>query len=204
MINHHPSDATLTAYAAGTLPEALALVVSTHLSFCPACRPVVATAEMVGGAMLEDLPPADMADDALARVLARSDAPIPPVEHPVLEPGLPGVLRYCTFGRWWPVAPGLRWRPMRVQGNAWGGLLSAQPGRTFPRHGHTGLELTCVLQGSLVDQAGRYGVGDVAEPEGDHDQPPRIDGTDTCICIIASEGFRLSGVLGLMQRALGR
>ena len=31
MIRHHPSDATLTAYAGGMLPEALGLVVAAHL-----------------------------------------------------------------------------------------------------------------------------------------------------------------------------
>ena len=35
---HHPSETTLLAYAAGTLPEALAMVTATHLSSAPACR----------------------------------------------------------------------------------------------------------------------------------------------------------------------
>ncbi len=203
LINHHPSDATLTSYAAGTLPEALGLVTATHLSFCPACRDVVALAEAVGGSMLDDLAPVAMADDALALVLARGDRPELPVVTPVRDPRLPGPLKYCDFGRTWLVGPGLRWRPLRTGGRAWGGLLVAQPGRRFPRHAHTGLELTCVLRGSFVDANGHYGAGDLAEPEGDHDDPPRIDSDEACVCVIASEGFRLGGAFGLLQRMIG-
>ena len=207
LINHHPSDATLTSYAAGTLPEALGLVTAAHLSFCPVCRGVVALAESVGGSMLDDLAPVDMDDDALTRVLARGDVAEIPTVTLVREPELPGPLKYCDFGRSWLVAPGLRWRPLRTSGRtgglAWGGLLVAQPGRRFPRHAHTGLELTCVLRGSFVDANGRYGVGDLAEPEGDHDDPPWIDSAEPCICVIASEGFRLGGALGLLQRMIG-
>lgn len=203
MINHHPSDTTLTSYAAGTLPEALGLVTATHLSFCPACRDAVALAEAVGGSILEDMAPVAMADDALARVLARGELPQIPAVTPVREAKLPGPLKYCSFGRSWLVAPGLRWRPLRTSGRAWGGLLMAHPGRRFPRHAHTGLELTCVLRGSFVDANGHYGAGDLAEPEGDHDDPPSIDSDEPCVCVIASEGFRLGGAFGLLQRMIG-
>lgn len=205
MINHHPTDLTLTAYAAGTLPEGLAMVVATHLSLCPRCRHDARVLEAAGGALLSDLPPAMMAPDALTRVLARTtEVPTPPSAAPILHTGLPAPLDRCTFGRWWPVAPGLRWRPMRVTGRAWAGLLAVAPGRSMPRHGHAGLELACVLRGSFVDGSGRYAAGDIAEPETDHDLPPRVESDDPCICVIASEGVRLRGVLGSVQRLLGR
>ncbi len=203
LINHHPSDTTLASYAAGTLPEALAMVTATHLSFCPVCRDGVTMAEAVGGSVLDDLPPVAMSDDALARVLARGDLPQVSVVTAVREAGLPAPLKYCNFGRSRLVAPGLRWRPMRTNGRAWGGLLVAQPGRLFPRHEHIGLELTCVLQGSFIDANGHYGAGDLAEPEGDHDPPPRIDSDEPCVCVIATEGFRLGGAFGLLQRMIG-
>ena len=47
---HHPSDALLLSYAAGTTAEAEALAMSTHLTFCPECRARLAAAEAVGGA----------------------------------------------------------------------------------------------------------------------------------------------------------
>jgi putative transcriptional regulator len=201
----------MAAYAAGTLPEGLAMVVATHLSFCPDCRALSRGMEAAGGVILADLPPASMAADALTRVLLRAEAqsapgaasgatPLPPVRHT----GLPAPLDRCDFGRWWPVAPGLRWRPMRVTGRAWAGLLAVAPGRTLPRHGHDGLELACVLRGSFVDGSGRYAVGDIAEPEADHDDPPRVDSAEPCVCVIASEGVRLRGLFGRLQSLLRR
>ena len=35
---HHLDDATLLSYSAGALPAALAVVASTHLERCAACR----------------------------------------------------------------------------------------------------------------------------------------------------------------------
>ncbi len=205
MSDHHPSDTTLALYAAGTLPEGLAMVVATHLTFCPDCRRIGRTFEATGGAILSDLAPVAMAEDALTRVLARTAEPAPAPASPALRNvGLPAPLDRCDFGRWWPVAPGLRWRPMRVSGRAWAGLLAVAPGRSMPRHGHDGLELACVLRGSFVDAHGRYAAGDLSEPEHDHDVPPRVDSNETCVCVIATEGVRMRGMLGSLQRMFGR
>ena len=40
-IIHHPSDATLAAFASGTLDEARGIVVAAHLSLCAQCRNAV-------------------------------------------------------------------------------------------------------------------------------------------------------------------
>ena len=55
-IMHHPSDPTLAAFASGTLDEARAVVVATHIALCAQCRGAVAKFEAVGGA--DDLAPA--------------------------------------------------------------------------------------------------------------------------------------------------
>ena len=47
----------------------------------------------------------------------------------------------------------------------------------MPRHGHEGLELTCVLSGSFADGTGAYYPGDLSEPVTDHDKPPLVTGT---------------------------
>lgn len=204
MIKHHPSETTLLAYAAGTLPQALAIVLATHLTHCSACRRDLADLETVGGALLEELPPAELAvaPDVLERLLARD--PVPEVTPPVLHPELVPPLNRVPMGRWWPIAPGLRWRPLRVSGPAWAGLILGQPGRRLPRHGHDGLEVTCLLSGAFADGGQEYAPGDLAEPEADHDHPPVVIGTDPCLCVIASEGMRLRGVLGLAQRLIGQ
>lgn len=204
MTGHHPSDSTLAAYAAGSLPEGLGLVVATHLSFCPACRAATRMVEDAGGQLLEEMSPVAMSPGAMERVLGRGLAAAPAIPPPVRQTGLPPPLDRCSFGRWWPLVPGLRFRPLAVGGRAWAGLLMVGPGKALPAHGHDGLELACVLRGSFVDGAGHYGVGDIAEPQSDHDDPPRVEDSEPCVCIIASEGFRLRGVLGTVQRMLGR
>ncbi|HEY4173414.1 MAG TPA: ChrR family anti-sigma-E factor [Rhodopila sp.] len=203
MIHHHPVEATLAAYAAGTLPEALALVTATHIGRCAACRRSLETLEATGGALLEELAPVAMSGDALDRLLARTDEPAQP-PPPILNPELPAPLSRVTLGRWWPIGFGIRYRPLRIAGAAWGGLLLASPNRSLPSHGHVGRELTCILSGSFADEAGVYEAGDLAEPAGDHDQPPVVVGTEPCLCIIASEGMRLRGLVGLAQRMIGQ
>jgi putative transcriptional regulator len=203
MIRHHPTETTLAAYAAGTLPQALGIVTATHLAHCEACRVTLATLEAAGGALLDDLPPVPLSGDALDRLLARADEPVP-APPPILNPDLPAPLNRVALGRWWPVGFGIRYRPLRAAGAAWGGLLRAEPGRVLPRHGHAGLELTCILSGSFADGGGEYHAGDLSEPISDHDQPPFVIGAEPCLCIIASEGMRLRGLLGFAQRMIGQ
>ena len=56
-IIHHPSDATLAAFASGTLDEARGVVVAAHLSLCAQCRKGVHAFEEAGGALLDDVVP---------------------------------------------------------------------------------------------------------------------------------------------------
>ncbi len=202
MITHHPTQTTLLAYAAGSLPQALGLVTATHLGACPACRRTLAALEAAGGAMLEDIEPVPMEAGALD--MLRSGRTVSAEPPAVLHADLPAPLNRVPAGRWWPIGPGLRWRPLRVPGGAWAGLLLAQPNRALPRHAHNGLELTCVLSGAFYDDSGIYQAGDLSEPEADHDRPPAVLGTTPCLCVIASEGMRFRGLLGLAQRAIGR
>jgi putative transcriptional regulator len=199
----HPTEGNLLAYAAGTLPEALGLVLATHLAGCAACQATVALAEAVGGALLDSLPPAEMAADAAVADALLAGAATPAfIVPPVLHPDLPPPLNRVPFGRWWTLTRGLRWRPMRAAGSAWGGLLLVQPGHGLPRHGHKGRELTCVLSGAFADHGDIYRAGDIADPESDHD-PLLVAGAAPCLCVIASEGFLLRGIAGFLQRIAG-
>lgn len=203
MIAHHPGETTLAAYAAGTLPEALALVVATHLGFCAPCRGALSTLEATGGAQLAELPPVPLSGDALDRLMGLLDQPAPP-PPPILNPELPAPLNRVALGRWWPISVGVCYRPIKSNGAAWGGLVLAKPGRSLPRHGHEGRELTCVLSGAFADQDGAFAAGDLSEPAVDHDKPPFVIGSEPCLCVIASEGMRLRGLLGWAQSMIGR
>ena len=84
-------------------------------------------------------------------------------------------------------------------------LPRARRGRA-PGSEKTGLaryyELYLALSNSLRD--GTYAAGDLSEPTTDHDQPPFVIGSEPCLCIIASEGMRLRGLLGFAQRMIGQ
>lgn len=177
------------------------MVVATHIGGCAACRRSVLILEAAGGALLDGLPPVPLGRDALNRLLSRVDEPAP-APPPILNPALPAPLNRVALGRWWRIGRGIRWRALQASGAAWGGLILVQPGRALPRHGHAGLELTCVLSGSFADGAGHYKAGDLAKSGTDHDEPPLATGAQPCLCIIASEGMRLRGLLGLAQRMI--
>ena len=76
-VAHHPSDGVIAQYAAGTLADGPSLVAAAHLERCGHCRARVKLFEAVGGALIEELPPATMNDDALALALAKIERPAP-------------------------------------------------------------------------------------------------------------------------------
>jgi putative transcriptional regulator len=199
VIQHHPDDSTLLQYATGALPEALNVALATHLTFCAVCRRAVAHLETIGGIILEEIEPEPM-----------FDLPVQPSsidwQSPIVNHNLPAPLNRTALGsHWWPIGVGIYWRRLRVAGSGWGGLIWGKPGAKLPRHRHVGLELTCVLEGSFTDSATEYFAGDISDPEeGDHsDLPIIITGSQPCLCVLASEGMHLRGVLGLVQRTMG-
>ncbi|HZT51463.1 MAG TPA: ChrR family anti-sigma-E factor [Stellaceae bacterium] len=195
---HHPSEATLLTYAAGGLGEGLSLVVASHLAFCGECRAAIVSGEQIGGDLLEALAPEAMAADARERVLAMigSEAPPPPaMPAPPADPTLPAPLgRYLNRDLsaipWRILGPGLKHFEVLPHDLARGNLrlLRIAPGRRLPRHGHTGTELTLVLQGSFSDALGRFVRGDVAETDDAIVHQPVSDRDADCICLIATEG----------------
>lgn len=199
-IRHHPSDATLVAYGAGSLPEGLSLAVAAHLAFCPACRARVTEVEALGGACLDDLPAEALADGALSHVLARLDdaVPEPPAAPPpaVALGGVPlpaPLARYLgpdvDDSRWRRLAPGIRDIQVMPRDSHGGNvrLLRIAPGRELPTHGHRGLEFTTVLRGSFTDEVGRFGPGDIAEADDELSHTPISDTAEDCICLIATQ-----------------
>ncbi|RVT92006.1 transcriptional regulator [Rhodovarius crocodyli] len=187
MTGNHPSDATLLAYAAGSLPLAHAMVVRTHLALCPDCREAARLGVSLGGALLEDAPPADLAGDALERTLARLDEqePLAPAQR------VPSTIEELATGRWIWLGPGIRLMPLIRRGadGARLDLIRVKPGACLPGHGHTGMELACVLKGAFQDETGEYRAGDFAEGDEALDHCPvalPVDGE--CVCLISTSG----------------
>lgn len=202
----HPADEVLLAYGAGSLDEATALLVATHLALCPRCRAEIARIESVGGALLEQLPPDTLADGALDAVLARlDDPPLPPPRPASVWSGphwLPPPLRDYVG----PPAGGIRWKRLGrgleqalvVQGgHARARLYRIAAGVAIPEHGHDGSEMTLVLHGGFQDHNGHYLPGDVASADAQTVHVPVADRDGECICLAVTDApLRLSGLVG--------
>jgi putative transcriptional regulator len=208
MIRHHPSDETVLACAAGTLPVPHARVVAAHLALCGSCRASLRLGHEIGGVLLEGLAPVRLAEDALQRVLARLDEEAAAAPETVSPPILSEAAAQREFrSRWRWIAPGIRLMPLspRDVSDTRLDLIRVAPGAALPRHGHRGFESTIVLQGGFADVRGEYRAGDVAEGDrGFEHRPVALPGED-CLCLIATTGrLRAYGVVArLAQRLVG-
>ncbi|MGI8841015.1 MAG: ChrR family anti-sigma-E factor [Caulobacteraceae bacterium] len=189
-VRHHPSQDLLIDYASGALRADRALVISTHLRACEACRGEVSLAEAVAGSLLASLPPARMEPDALERALARIETPAPEPLPPAPRP--PGwieiphdVVEAVRKRRRW-AAPGVWVAP--VVGGPRGPrsyLLRVGAGMSVPHHTHVGREMVCVLKGAFTDRGETYGPGDFVESDEDVDHRPQVTGEGECVCLVA-------------------
>jgi len=213
-IHHHPDDSTVLAYAAGALSEGFTLVLAAHMEYCPRCRARLAEAEALGGELLAELPPVEMSAGGFANVWERIQAapatepPKPPRPSP--GDGIPAILApYLDGGldsiRWRSLVPGIRQHVLDGIDSGRGSirLLSIAPGITIPHHTHGGGELTLVLEGSYVDEIGRFQSGDLADLDASVHHQPVADTDEPCICLIATDQrLRFSGVFSRMLQPL--
>lgn len=210
---HHPSEALLIAYAAGSTSEPEALALSTHLTFCGACRARMRAAEAMGGYLLEQVEEAPVAESALQSVLARLDEVAEPAPQPAAMtpiPGLPAPLAsYANDALhatgWRRVAPGIEQLVLSTSSGATARLMRFAPGTVLPEHGHGGQELTVVLSGSYSDTLGQFARGDIAELDGSINHQPKVDSDVECIALIVTDSrLRFSGLIArLMQTWTG-
>lgn len=198
---HHPSDLLLAEYAAGSLDEASALIVSAHLALCPHCRRAVADFECIGGALLEqvggggfDTQRRGQAVTAISADL--SQQPVPRRDLSVAD-SIEAMIDVYGRGPWRWIGPGVYHRRIDLEDNGVRAfMLRGAPGTELPDHSHSGTELTLVLKGEFSHELGRFGVGDMEEADGGIRHAPRI-GNEECICLVAMVGtIRLRGLLG--------
>jgi putative transcriptional regulator len=207
MSRHHPKNATMAEYAAGTLDEGRSLVIATHLALCRQCNEFVSALEAVGGQLLEQIEPVAMAEGAAAQALSR--LPKAPAESsealnkgsgkPIIwQPEQDRLLGY-ELGPWRWISPGLHYRAVKVpvDGDTRVFMLKAAPGLKLPAHRHTGTELTCVFSGAFIHEGGRYAAGDCDDADQEDGHSPVIDEGEECVCLVAMQGqIQFTSMLG--------
>ena len=180
--NHCPNSALLMAYASGSLTEAFGLVVASHLSFCQECHLKVNDAEMIGGALIDDLEPYNVNMSSLDQILSNLDdisQDPPTVSSPSGDDEIPQPLwNYINSPlddlNWKFLAPGLRHVSIDADAGKSGTvrLFKITPGTTLPTHSHSGTELALILRGSYSDEIGRFQRGDIADVDHDDTHQP--------------------------------
>lgn len=204
-----PSEERLLAYAAGTLSPPESVVVATHLALRPSTARWVENLQAVGGEVLETIEPAAVADDLLARTLARLSAPEESVRP---EPAndmteLPEPLRRYELGPWRWIGPDMHVRDVHAprDGECRVILLRIGSGRTTPVHTHPGVELTCVISGAYETDEALFGPGDFEEADGEVHHRPRTVSAEPCLCVVALDGqIRLDGWIGRLLQPFAR
>lgn len=205
---HHPSDSWLIGYAAGSTSESESLVIASHLTFCSRCRDIVATAEAVGGVLLENLPPVEIGLQVpdLATLQQLNVQPQAALENFATDEDLlPAPLARYTSQRiddiaWKRITKGL-WHTelLTDRKGATARLYRITPGRSLPEHGHDGEELTLVLTGAYHDEVGRFGQGDLAELDHEVVHRPVAEDLGECIALAVNKApIRLTSLVGQM------
>jgi putative transcriptional regulator len=192
---HHPTDETLAQFLEGSLDEARHLVVAAHMQFCASCRMLTAAVDALGGAHLEQLPPAVLEEAALEQLLSRIETS---PAHP--DSGAVRALEPYQLGSWRWIGPGVSQRSVNLPKASSGSrlfLLKAAPGIHLPHHTHAGTELTVILKGAFRHAGGRFGVGDCDDADETVEHQPVVEDGEECICLVAMQGhIRLLGLLG--------
>ena len=194
-INHHLTDELIMGYSAGKLPEAIDLLIATHISMCDDCRAAMESYDALGGALLEDdtliTDIADMDDGSLAATLALIGEQKVSTTKTVIS-DVPAPLAGYIGGslsdvRWRPVGMGVRQAILQTEGDAVARLLHIPAGVAIPHHSHGGLELTLVLKGAFTDEDGHFGPGDVEIADENTDHTPVADLSEDCYCLAVTD-----------------
>ena len=209
MTTHRPPDEILVDYASGTTSPGVSLLVASHLTHAPESRARVREFERLGGILLSEEAPAEMAPNALDEVLGRLDDPeVSPTTRlqagPLPQPLVDRIgLNFDQIG-WKTRLPGVAIYDLDGFEDEKVMLLRAKPGAKVPQHTHEGSELTLVLQGCLHDGGVDYSRGDVAVNDEDDDHRPYATGDEICYCLIVQQGdLRFTGTFSRILNYLG-
>lgn len=214
--SHHLDDASLVAYASGTMPKGMALLVDCHVDRCESCLENVRSAEAIGGQLLDAINPVSLEAGALELLLSRLDSEskdqlkASPEVIALSSTEVPAPLARLVGTdldkiAWKKLGGGVQQYDLALGGGGAARLLRIKPGASVPHHTHTGNELTLILRGSYSDEVGRFRVGDVADLDDRIKHQPIVDTHQECICLIATDApLKFTGLMGrLVQPFIG-
>ncbi|HMJ16217.1 MAG TPA: ChrR family anti-sigma-E factor [Polyangiaceae bacterium] len=197
---HHPESEELLAYASGSSPEWVSLVVACHLTYCPTCRDELELLEELGGTLLEMAPSSALNSAAFDAVelAARTALPsVPPVaarpkaaDVPALPRPLQPYFKDETL-RWRFLVPGVKQIPLTLSvGGIPARVVQFKPGFVVPDHTHQGLEMVLVLSGALSDSktGDIFHAGDLSRREEGSEHAQHITKDEPCVCLVVSSG----------------
>ncbi|WP_158085743.1 ChrR family anti-sigma-E factor [Henriciella aquimarina] len=210
-----------SAYAAGRLSPAFALLVETQAALRTDIRNDIAHAEAIAGALLERETGEAMSPRAFESVLHAIDA-LEDSEDVAVQigetdladdeelRGLPEPVRtraLKAFGQsgWRRLTGGVSRIDLSENTAVHAHLYRIRPGASVPAHSHKGDELTLVLTGGFSDHTGSYGPGDISCQSPGDTHHPVADDDGVCIALAVSEGgLKFTGILGLIQKFAGQ
>ncbi|TYL46699.1 ChrR family anti-sigma-E factor [Marinomonas sp. IMCC 4694] len=205
MIHYHPSIEILTDYAAGSLPLAHSLCVSTHLERCTECQKQTRKLEVLGAQLFENTTVEDrrlssLKDRFFDNLTAKTqtdqqtqlDGNTLAAEHHYdrwEDYTIPRSLRqFITKSyddlTWTRLSPSFKIATLyNEEGGAQIALTRVKAGAHMPTHTHTGDEITLVLEGAFSDESGVYRQGDFINRDASHKHKPIVTKDAECICL---------------------
>lgn len=199
--HHSAPDDLLMGYASGSLAKAFDLVLATHVSLSDDARARLETYEALGGAVLDDIETAPVAEDSLEQTMAkiRGGAPI---ERSAPSTGtFPTPVQALVGGdedavRWRSVGGGVKQCVLHSDEDGTARLLLIPAGKAMPAHSHHGTEMTLVLKGAFRDEDGVFARGDLELADSDTNHTPVAEPGEDCICLIATDAkLKFEGLL---------
>ena len=210
-----------SSYAAGCLDPAFCLLVETQAALRPDVERAVARAETIAGVFFETEATVAVSATAIVKTLAMIDAyeeeqrPSAQAVHLAGEGldellSLPEPLRETALQsyqtqKWQSLTSGIRRLKLDAGSQAEVELYRIEPGCTVPEHSHAGSEFTLVVAGGFTDESGSYGPGDISLKGSNDTHQPTGDMDGVCYALAVRDGgLRFTGMMGLIQRLVGR
>lgn len=217
MITSHPTEAMVQQYVAGDLSAAASLVVAAHLDMCPHCQQLAQIHEeqLAFTALAKSIAPSDTDMQQMLDTIFNSAPALPksepPIEYKQDNAGLflegrrfqlpPTLARQQSRIRPWSKMPGKLWRATMALGTTENvSLMYIGTHTSIPEHTHKGTELQLVLQGSFVDEFGRYHDGDLILLDSSHRHTPKTAEEDCLILAVLDAPLHFtSGISRLLN-----